>query len=191
MELCSASLDQLYAEEGKYDGPILPVEDIILHLATGLEYIHEKKLVHRDLKPANALIWVSPTDESDGNRRVVIKWADFGLSKKVNDSGSFSVSEIKGTLMWLAPEVLKLRSNNHYQRKGAIPKELRSRGTTMSDVFSEGLTFAYIILEGKHPYGALPSEQIFPENLNQTIAAELKSQYSLIYKWFEFRVLFS
>ena len=62
-------------------------------LAIGLEHIHEQGLVHRDLKPENVLIWVSPK-----NGEVLMKWADFGLSKSVNERGTFSMSGVKGPM---------------------------------------------------------------------------------------------
>jgi serine/threonine protein kinase len=71
-------------------------------LASGLEYIHSKKLIHRDIKPENVLISIDSTTEL-----VTIKWADFGLSKFVNERGTFTLSGIKGTTNYFAPELLK------------------------------------------------------------------------------------
>jgi serine/threonine protein kinase len=42
-------------------------------------------MTHRDIKPGNVLIWVNPKKEE----QVLIKWADFGLSKKVNQTDLF------------------------------------------------------------------------------------------------------
>ena len=62
-----------------------PKQEILLQLAKGLEYIHNKKLIHRDIKPQNVLICIDP-----GNQQVVMKWGDFGLSKQVNERGTFT-----------------------------------------------------------------------------------------------------
>jgi serine/threonine protein kinase len=147
LELCTASLDQLFLKPDhseKYNGPRLPHQlTVFTHLASGLEHIHSKDLTHRDIKPENVLIHVDTTD------RVTIKWADFGLSRPVNHRGTFTMnSGIKGTKNWYAPELLKqIREFNQ-------PKMSRTeRGTVKSDVFALALVFAYLLLEGDHLYG--------------------------------------
>jgi serine/threonine protein kinase len=80
-----------------------PEYEIIKQLAEGLEYIHQMKLIHRDIKPENVLIWVNPV-----NNEVVMKWSGFGLNKLVNERGTYSMSGIRETYNWLAPEILKL-----------------------------------------------------------------------------------
>ncbi|XP_045027711.1 probable serine/threonine-protein kinase irlB [Daphnia magna] len=146
LELCDASLDQLFLgsdDPRKYNGPMPPDIVVFLQLALGLEYIHFNKLIHRDIKPANILISVRSTDRSD---EVTIKWADFGLSRAVNERGTFTLSEIKGTAKWRAPESLKLLEN--------AQEEDEPRGTVQSDVFVLCLVFGYLLLKGDHLYGS-------------------------------------
>jgi serine/threonine protein kinase len=144
LERCAASLDQIFLKTyhpRKYDGPELPnYSTVFLQLAEGLEYIHSKNLIHRDIKPGNVLIYV---DSTDG--KITMKWADFGLSKLVNEKGSYTMSGVKGTYTHLAPELLlKLMEN----------EKKPGRGTVKSDVFALGLVFAYLLLNGKHLYGS-------------------------------------
>jgi serine/threonine protein kinase len=117
---------------------------VFTHLASGLKHIHSKNLIHRDIKPENVLIHV---DES--TCRVTIKWADFGLSRDVNQRGTFTMnSGIKGTKYWYAPELLR------QIKEFSQPKRSRTeRGTVKSDVFALALVFAYLLLEGDHLYG--------------------------------------
>ncbi|XP_045027701.1 serine/threonine-protein kinase/endoribonuclease IRE2 [Daphnia magna] len=146
LELCDASLDQLFLgsdDPRKYKGPMPPDIVVFLQLALGLEYIHSNQLIHRDIKPANILISVRSTDRSD---EVTIKWADFGLSRPVNERGTFTLSGIKGTAKWRAPESLKLLEN---AQEGDEP-----RGTVQSDVFVLCLVFGYLLLKGDHLYGS-------------------------------------
>ncbi len=80
----------------------MPTEtEVLLQLAKGLEYIHQMGLVHRDIKPQNVLIRLD-----SATQEVVMKWADFGYSKQVNERGTFSMSCVRGTYDYFAPEPL-------------------------------------------------------------------------------------
>jgi len=143
----------------------MPLEtDVLYQLAVGLVYIHEKGLIHRDLKPENVLIWVSPE-----NGQVLMKWADFGLSKRVNERGSYSISGVKGTLHWIAPEILKNEEITQLER--------RKRGTIKSDVFSEGLVFGYFLLKGLHLFGLRRREIDSNIHSNKPVNLESKFHY--------------
>ncbi|XP_045023135.1 uncharacterized protein LOC116934838 [Daphnia magna] len=150
LELCDASLDQLFLEPHdpkKYDGPMPRYIQVFLQLALGLEHIHSKQLIHRDIKPQNVLI--SKTSSSQRNE-VTIKWADFGLSKSVDEEGYHSWSEVRGTRTWYAPEVLKI---------SLTPKEAKEvKGSVKSDVFALGLVFGFLFLKGEHVYGSSERE---------------------------------
>ena len=82
-------------------------------LLLGLEYLHRHGIAHRDIKGANLLV------TNDG----VIKLADFGASKRAAGTMTQSLSSsssrdsedeipaapsgLKGTPLWMAPEVIK------------------------------------------------------------------------------------
>ncbi len=142
MELCDASLDQVFLKSDhlrKYKGPILPHNlKVFIQLALGLEYIHSKKLIHRDIKPANVLISI------DSAGLVTIKWADFGLSRTVNERETCTLNGIRGTRNWCAPELLSSLESE---------EEELGQGTVKSDVFSLALVFGYLLLGGQHLYG--------------------------------------
>jgi serine/threonine-protein kinase/endoribonuclease IRE1 len=152
--LCDASLDRLFLKENdpkKYRCSMPPQTEVLLQLAKGLEYIHQMKYVHRDIKPENVLISLDSTTQ-----RVVMKWADFGFSKQVNERGTYTMkSGVKGTYDYFAPEILKLLDEDQI----ANDNEAKKRGTVKSDVFAEGLVFGYFLLGGVHPFGTL-SHQI-------------------------------
>jgi serine/threonine-protein kinase/endoribonuclease IRE1 len=122
-----------------------PPEEVLLQLALGLEYIHKMGLIHRDIKPENVLIWVNPEKEE-----VLMKWADFTLSKPVTDRGTFTMSGVRGTFDWWAPELLKLLDDEDTQDE----TEAQQRGTFQTDVFAEGLVFGYYLTGGQHPFGS-------------------------------------
>jgi serine/threonine protein kinase len=108
LELCTASLDKIFLEPNdpqKYNGPKLPYHfEVFSQLALGLEYIHSKNLIHRDIKPENVLISV---DTNRPDMKVTMKWADFGLSRAVNERGSYTMnSGVKGTKCF--PEITEI-----------------------------------------------------------------------------------
>ncbi|TFK41240.1 kinase-like domain-containing protein, partial [Crucibulum laeve] len=74
----------------------------------GLEYLHSKQILHRDLKADNILLEESGT----------CKISDFGISKKaekINEGRAFTA--MKGTVYWMAPEVVSTDSSKGYDRK--------------------------------------------------------------------------
>jgi serine/threonine protein kinase len=162
--LCAASLDKLFFSDEsakKYRGPMPSQKAVLLQLATGLEYIHEKKVIHRDITPKNILIWVNP----ENSKQVLLKWADFGLSKQIGKSETYTVSKVRGAEGWLAPEILEILDNQQQTSR----TEAKQRGTIKSDVFNQGLVFGYYLLKGRHLFGGLPEPNIYrdkPVNLD-------------------------
>ena len=165
MELCEFSLDQLlltdYIVEKYSETIVIKPEDIVLQLACGLEYIHGTKLIHGNLKPENALVLVK-------RQRLLMKWSDPGLRRPQvheNDAHNYYTSGVRFTYKWSAPETMKIMED------GAIFVE-QAANTTKNDVFAEGLVFAYIFLQGKHPYGEKYSTHY---NIVEGEPVELKS----------------
>lgn len=89
----------------------------------GLAYLHERHILHRDIKGGNVLI----------DQNGVCKITDFGLSKCQTENNTSNNSQMKGTLYWMAPEVL----TNNYSAK--------------VDVWSLGCTVLEMIT-GEHPW---------------------------------------
>lgn len=78
------------------------VSNIVFQVASSINYLHQCGIIHRDLKLENILI-KTYTDKS-----FLIKIGDFGLSAVT--SPSQDAAERHGTLHYLAPEILELKS---------------------------------------------------------------------------------
>ncbi|XP_045023640.1 uncharacterized protein LOC116920209 isoform X2 [Daphnia magna] len=176
LELCVASLDQLFLESDdpqKYEGPMPRQIVVFSQLASGLEHIHSKKLIHRDIKPCNILIVKSPAK----NEEIILKWSDFGLAKSVNEKGLHSWSGVKGTRTWYAPEVLKKLIN------GEKAEQEKFWGTVQSDVFVLGLVFGYLFLKGEHLYGS--SEKEIHDNIIEKNPVNMQKIDGKLRKYYE------
>ncbi len=100
--------------------------DIIAQACRGLDYAHRNGVVHRDVKPGNLLV-------SDSE---VVKLADFGIARAVDQSSITQVGSVLGTAAYLAPE----------QARG---EEAGPR----ADIYSLGVV-AYQLMSGRLPYEA-------------------------------------
>ncbi|KAJ3557332.1 hypothetical protein NM688_g1529 [Phlebia brevispora] len=111
-------------------------------VAVGLAFLHSKKIVHADVKGANVLV-------SEDHHALL---TDFGLALKIKEirtKSTFSqnLDRQRGTLLWMAPEVLK----------GASPD-------MAADVYSLGMTI-WEIFSGETPFQAFINEQVLVDNV--------------------------
>lgn len=156
MELCQASLEKLFLPENdpkKYKGPIPSPANVLIQLSKGLEYIHSKKLAHRDIKPDNVLI------SANKNGPVTVKWADFGLSKEVDDQGCYILSTFRGAMNYWPLETYE--AYDRVSKEGKLDRYVIIKGvekeTNLRDIFAAGCLFAQFLTGGKHPFGS-PAE---------------------------------
>ncbi|XP_057367117.1 serine/threonine-protein kinase/endoribonuclease IRE1-like isoform X2 [Daphnia carinata] len=148
LELCDASLYQLFLKSDdpkKYNGRMPREIEVFHQLATGLAYIHSKKLIHRDIKPSTILIMRKPGKYDE----IIMKWSDFGLTKSINKKRYHLWPGVRETSNWYAPEVLQ----KLIEGERAENEEFSGTGVK-SDVFCLGLVFGYIFLKGEHLFGS-------------------------------------
>jgi len=125
-------------DKGSYSE--LEARDIVRQLVEGVDYLHNQGIAHRDLKPENLLC--SETDSG-----MVIKIADFGLSKAF--SGESALQTSCGTPDYAAPEVLRM--------DGVYDKSV--------DLWSIGV-ITYVLLCGFPPFYGKSQAQLFEKILN-------------------------
>eukprot|EP01119_Soliformovum_irregulare_P017614 TRINITY_DN525_c0_g1_i4.p1 TRINITY_DN525_c0_g1~~TRINITY_DN525_c0_g1_i4.p1 ORF type:complete len:435 (-),score=136.04 TRINITY_DN525_c0_g1_i4:61-1365(-) len=106
-----------------------------LGIAKGVAALHVKNIVHRDLAARNVLLSFQEND-------LVIKVADFGMSRKIDSSYYQTKPEAPMPIRWSAPEVLSA-----------------GKFSPASDVWSFGITVWEIYELDGVPYGGFDAEQ--------------------------------
>jgi len=114
---------------------------LMVLLCRAIEFIHSRGILHRDIKPANIMVCREPEGQDQ-----TIKLMDFGLS----DFHSAERLKLKGTLNFLAPELIQLQhgEETHLSKmesdistfddpSGIIYGELDYR----VDIYAAGITF--------------------------------------------------
>ena len=140
MELCEGDLTNYVTGQLK-EIPKNSLDDKIIlgEVTLGLSYIHSKGMIHKDLKPENILLWRSPKS----SRLVLAKIADFGFAKQLKPGkDEFSETLHPGTKSCMAPELLAVKEGEK------VP------ATFEGDAYALGITIAYTVLKGRHPFGS-------------------------------------
>lgn len=124
------SLRETMSEEGFYPEDDLArdwIRKYFLPVLDGVEAVHKQDMVHRDLKPENVLI--------DGT---IPKITDFGLSRSCRWKGVTQSMDVKGTIMYMAPEQLAdFRRTDHradiYSLGKILYEAITGKISTISD----------------------------------------------------------
>ncbi|XVF34254.1 hypothetical protein REPUB_Repub18cG0043600 [Reevesia pubescens] len=124
---------------------------IAMDAAFGMEYLHGKNIVHFDLKCENLLVNMRDP------QRPVCKIGDLGLSK-VRQHTLVS-GGVRGTLPWMAPELLSGKSN-------MVSEKI--------DVYSFGIVM-WELLTGEEPYADMHCASIIGGIVNKTLRPKIPS----------------
>jgi formylglycine-generating enzyme required for sulfatase activity/tRNA A-37 threonylcarbamoyl transferase component Bud32 len=146
----------------KLDGtPWQPKEAarLVETLARAMQAAHDKKVIHRDLKPANVLL----TESGE------LKISDFGLAKKIDETGQTASGVIVGTPSYMAPE-----------QAGGQSKDIGPA----ADIYALG-AILYELLTGRPPFKAatpldtvlqvISDEPVPPRRLQSKTPADLET----------------
>jgi len=131
------------------------IRRLALDACKGMDYLHGIRIIHRDLKSHNLLV----------DRTWVVKVADFGLSRAVDDINNKTMTAC-GTPCWTAPEIIR---NQRY--------------TFKADVYSFGICL-WEMLSRKDPYPGMPPYQVVlavaGQNLRPTVDLSWPSAFRSI-----------
>eukprot|EP00854_Cymbomonas_tetramitiformis_P021274 gene21274-25563_t len=82
--------------------PESTVQHIAKQLVAALHYLHSNRIIHRDMKPQNILICSG----------CVVKLCDFGFARVLSQN-TMVLTSIKGTPLYMAPELVQEKAYNH------------------------------------------------------------------------------
>ena len=115
MELCDENLSKLLNERfKKYNKGFNPEEifEIMKQLNNAFKIMKENNIIHRNLKLENILIKYNDKE----HKNFTIKLSGYGYSKRLESLSQYCKSFV-GTIIYMAPEILKLKEGEEYNYK--------------------------------------------------------------------------
>ena len=112
MELCDTNLSTVLTKRVEENGKGFNSEEIVEilnQLNNAFKVMKENKIIHRDLKLENILIKYKDKE----HKKYIIKLSDYGSSKRLSSLTKNYLNSVNGTLLYMAPEILKGEEYNY------------------------------------------------------------------------------
>ena len=142
MEKAKCSLaDSIYNNTLGRDLTIMDKINLCLQVASALSFINSAFVIHRDIKPSNILLFCSSLQNQQ--MTFIAKICDFGLAKYDADISQTTIAAAtgKGTLAYMAPELLYKRPLINYSTK----LDIYAYAITLNEVLSEERPYANLV----------------------------------------------
>ncbi|CAG9765262.1 unnamed protein product [Ceutorhynchus assimilis] len=125
----SSLYKHLHVAESKFY--LFTLIEIQRQIAQGMEYLHAKNIIHRDLKSNNIFL----------HDDLTVKIGDFGLATaKARWSGSQQSQQPTGSILWMAPEVIRMQEENPY----SFQSDVYAFGIVMFEMLASSLPYSKI-----------------------------------------------
>ncbi|CCE64598.1 hypothetical protein TPHA_0I00920 [Tetrapisispora phaffii CBS 4417] len=156
--VAGGSVGSLIRMYGRFDDKL--IRHLTNQVLEGLSYLHSQGILHRDMKADNLLL------DQDG----ICKISDFGISKKSEDIYSNSEMTMRGTVFWMAPEMVDTKQG--YNAK----VDIWSLGCVVLEMFAGKRPWSnFEVVTAMYKIGQSKSAPPIPEDTKDLISPTAKN----------------